>query len=333
MAKNKINPIEVSVIIPCYNEEKTIQLLLAAILNQNFQMKKIEIIIADAQSEDRTRQKIIEFARKHKELKIQIVNNPQRTIPAAINAAANEAKGEFLVRMDAHSIPDINYVSNSIRLLKEEKAQNVGGVWDIQPASDTCIAKAIARAAAHPLGAGDAQYRTNRKSGFVDTVPFGSFRRDRFFELGGFNENMLSNEDYEFNSRLRKAGGKIWLDSSIRSGYFARRNIKELSRQYWRYGFWKFKMLKCHPDTLRWRQAIPPAFVFFTVLLGILSFINSIALIIFTVSISLYILILVLASLIESARKRDICYLQMIFAFTTMHFSWGSGFLFSVLKK
>jgi len=333
MVKKDKKQIEVSVIVPCYNEENTIQLLLSAILSQNFEKEKIEVIIADANSEDQTRIKIVEFAEKHKELSICTVVNPGRTIPAAVNAAANRASGEILVRMDAHSVPDKDYIFHSVNLLKSGKAQNVGGVWEIQPGSKTCIAKAIARAASHPLGAGDANYRISRKSGYVDTVPFGAFRKDVFMKLGQFNEKMLSNEDYEFNTRLRKNGGKVWMDTRIRSKYFARKNLKEIARQYWRYGFWKVKMLKNHPDSLRWRQAIPPLFLLFIFIFGILSFLNPIALIIFLVGTSAYLLALIIASLIESVRRREISYLLMPFAFIAMHFNWGGGFLYSLFKK
>jgi hypothetical protein len=110
--------------------------------------------------------------------------------------------------LDAHSVPASDYIQNSIELLRSGKAQNVGGIWEICPSSDTCIAKAIAGAVAHPLGAGDAGYRIKAKSGFVDTVPFGAFKKVDFDRFGGFDEELLSNEDYEFNTRLRQNGGK-----------------------------------------------------------------------------------------------------------------------------
>lgn len=333
MANTKKRSVEISVIIPCYNEEDTIQLLLDAILNQNFDKEKMEVIIADAQSEDSTREKIQEFSIVHNELQVRVVENPQRTIPAAINAAADHAAGEILVRMDAHSIPNRDYILHSVELINSGKAQNVGGIWEIQPGSTSCIAKAIARAASHPLGAGDANYRVPVKSGYVDTVPFGAFRKDLFVELGKFNEKMLANEDYEFNTRLRKYGGKIWLDTRIRSKYFARKNLKTLAKQYWRYGFWKYKMLQEYPDSIRWRQAIPPAFVLFLLISGLLSLINPIALIIFFATTGVYLLTLLLASFLESLRRKKSYFLLMIFAFITMHFSWGSGFLWSIFGK
>jgi glycosyltransferase involved in cell wall biosynthesis len=333
MAIKKSPQIEISIIVPCFNEEKTIQLLLQAILNQNVEPEKMEVVISDAMSTDNTRSKIQEFALKNPRQNIRIVDNIKRTIPAAINLAASSAKGEYLLRLDAHSVPAGDYIQNSINLLKSGKAQNVGGIWEISPGSETCIAKAIARAVAHPLGAGDAGYRINAKSGYVDTVPFGSFKKSDFDQIGGFDEDLLSNEDYEFNTRLRQNGGKVWLDTSIRSKYYARKDLTELGKQYWRYGFWKNRMLRKYPSSLRWRQAIPPFFVLSLIILGILSFFIPIARIIFTTGVGVYLLTLFSSSIIESVKKKDGCYLMMAFAFATIHFCWGGGFLYSYISR
>ncbi len=122
-------------------------------------------------------------------------------------------------------------------------------------------------AAAHPFGVGDARYRYTNEAGYVDTVPFGAFRRDVFDRFGCFDEGLLSNEDYEFNARIRQGGGKIWLNPRIRSTYFARPTLKTLAQQYWRYGYWKWRMLRRYPQTLRWRQGLPPVFVLSLVIL------------------------------------------------------------------
>ena len=330
----KTNPqIEVSIIVPCFNEEKTIQILLQAILVQSHKTENIEVVIADAISTDKTRQKILEFSKNNPSLTIRIVDNLKRTIPSAVNLAASSAKGKYLVRLDAHSVPNKDYILNSVNLLKSGKAQNVGGVWEICPGEGTCIAKAIAKAASHPLGAGDAGYRISTQAGFVDTVPFGAFKKEDFNSLGGFDENLLSNEDYEFNTRLRQNGGKVWLDPAIRSKYYARKNLKELGKQYWRYGYWKNRMLRKYPSSLRWRQAIPPVFVLFTIIFGVLSLYMPIARIIMGTGVGFYLFALLLSSFIESVKKKDGCYMKMVFAFATIHFCWGGGFLFSFFSK
>jgi succinoglycan biosynthesis protein ExoA len=330
----KANPqYDVSVIIPCFNEEKTIQLLLDAILNQNFPIEKIEVIISDAISSDKTRERILDFEKSNPSLAIRIVDNIKRTIPAALNLAADSAKGEYLIRLDAHSIPNKDYILNSINILRVEKAQNVGGIWEICPGDESCMARSIARAVSHPFGAGDAAYRLSSEAGYVDTVPFGAFRKELFVKSCGYDENLLTNEDYEFNTRLRQNGGKIWLDPSIKAKYFARKDLKSLGSQYWRYGFWKNRMLRKFPKSLRLRQAIPPLFVLFMILFGLLAISVPIARIIFFTGLGLYFLTLLISSIIESVKMKDFCYLRMIFAFATIHFSWGGGFLFSFFSK
>ncbi len=321
--------IEASVIVPCYNEGNTIHLLLQALLEQSYPIDRMEVVIADAMSEDDTRSKINQFIQQYPQLKIQVVDNPKRTIPAGVNAAAQAARGKYLVRMDAHSVPEREYLSTSIQLLQEGVAENVGGVWEIEAGENTCIAKAIAAAAAHPLGAGDALYRIANKAAYVDTVPFGAFSKKTFNDVGRFDENLLSNEDYEFNTRIRLSGGRVWLDPRIRSRYYARKNLRQLAKQYWRYGFWKLKMLKRYPKTIRWRQAIPPLFTFGIILFTALSFFSGIARIILTLTLGLYIAILLVFSIMEMVKKRSICYLWMVFALMVMHFSWGTGFLVS----
>jgi len=321
----------VSVIVPCYNEEKTITLLLAAILRQTYPLERLEVIIADSQSRDKTREKIAEFVKENSALHVCVVNNPKRTIPTGVNCAARAASGEILVRMDAHSEPNPEYIAVSVNLLTSGKADNVGGVWQIQAGDDSCIARAIAIAAAHPLGAGDAKYRISTKAQYVDTVPFGAFFRERFFSIGAFNETLLANEDYEFNARLQQNGGRIWMDPRIISKYYARPNLRLLAVQYWRYGYWKVKMLKRFPDTIRIRQAIPPLFIASLVLFGILSLFFPFARIILVGEIFIYLVVLTVACLACLLKKRTRDCLLIPAAIITMHFSWGSGFLYSLI--
>jgi glycosyltransferase involved in cell wall biosynthesis len=322
----------VSIIVPCYNEERTIALLLEAINIQNYPITDIEVVIADALSEDDTRGVINRFANKNPDLKIRVVDNSKKTIPAAVNTAANEASGEFLIRIDAHSIPDRDYVRIIVNHLQSGIAENVGGIWEIQPGDKSCIARAIAVAASHPFGAGDAQYRISKKAAYVDTVPFGAFTKQKFLELGGFDESLLSNEDYEFNTRLRMGGGKIWLDPAIKCQYFARPNLKQLAKQYWRYGFWKAKMLRRFPQSIRWRQIVPPLFSALVLILFATSFFIKIALIILFLLLSTYLFILLSAGFLEVIKRKSVCYITMPCAFATIHFSWGCGFLFSFIR-
>ena len=320
----------VSVIVPCYNEEKTIQILLSAVFAQTYPHARMELVIADGLSTDKTRELIAKFQKEHAGFNIIVVDNKVRNIPSALNQAIRESRGEIIVRLDAHSMPIPEYVERCVAAHESGKGDNVGGVWEIRPGADTWIAESISFAAAHPLGVGDAMYRLKAKAGAVDTVPFGSFRRALIHKIGAFDETLLANEDYEFNTRVRESGGIVWLDPSIRSIYFSRSTLGALAVQYWRYGFWKWRMLKRYPHTLRWRQALPPLFVLSLIILIVLSLWIMPAGYLFAAQVFLYFAVLGMAGLKLAVEKRKLYHiLGLPLAISTMHIAWGSGFLWS----
>jgi len=325
---------KVSVIIPCYNEEKTIGLLLDAIFCQSFPRTELEVVIADGLSTDHTRQVIADFQRSHAEMAILVVDNSHKTIPSALNSAIRACRGETIVRLDAHSVPALDYVARCVAALDSGMGENVGGVWQIEPGGKGWIASSIAAAAAHPLGVGDALYRFASRAGRVDTVPFGAFRRSLIDKVGYYDETLLANEDYEFNTRVRQAGGIVWLDPAIRSVYFARPNLEALARQYFRYGFWKYRMLKRYPATLRWRQGLPPVFLLSLIVLVLLSIFWPPARVGLIVEAGLYIFILLLAGLRLARQRKDARFIVGIpLSIAAMHLSWGGGFLVSVVES
>jgi cellulose synthase/poly-beta-1,6-N-acetylglucosamine synthase-like glycosyltransferase len=291
----------------------------------------MEIIVADGLSTDRTREKIAGFLAERAELRVTVVDNPPRSIPSALNRALEAAAGEIIVRLDAHSIPERDYVERCVAALEAGKGENVGGVWRIEPGARTWAARSIAAAAAHPLGAGDAHYRHATKAQYVDTVPFGAFRRELFDRIGRFDERLLTNEDYEFNARILRSGGRIWLDPAIRATYFARSTFGELARQYWRYGTWKAAMLKRFPDTLRWRQLLPPLFVAGLAATALIALFWDPAWLFFCLGVALYGGALLAAGLSTAYRRGDPGLLLGVpAAIVTMHFSWGSAVLWNL---
>jgi glycosyltransferase involved in cell wall biosynthesis len=325
---------KVSVIVPCYNEQSTIRLLLDALHQQTYPRANMEVIVSDGMSQDRTREAVAAFQKDFPDLEVRLVDNPLRNIPSGVNRGIEASHGDLIVRFDGHAKPYPDYVENCVKAHGEGRGANVGGVWEIRPGSDTWIAKSIAVAAAHPLGVGDALYRHTKQAAEVDTVPFGSFRRALIEKIGFFDESLLTNEDYEFNARVRKSGGKIWLDPSIRSVYFARATLLELIRQYWRYGFWKWRMLRRYPDTLRWRQALPPLFVVSLIVLAVLSIFVPLTRILLAGEILLYLSIMILAGFYSAFRQRKAYLIPGLpLAIPAMHIAWGSGFLWSMLTS
>ena len=328
----------VSVIVPCYNEQATIRLLLDALYEQDFPRQEMEVVIADGFSTDHTRLEIETFNKAHADLAVRVIDNQRRTIPAGLNQAMASACGRYFIRLDAHSVPRCDYISSCVKALEAGSGENVGGVWEIQPARDDWVARSIAAAAANPLGVGDAHYRFTDQAQFVDTVPFGAFRRALVERIGGFDETLLTNEDYEFNVRVRQGGGKIWLDPRIRSTYFARPTFAALAHQYWRYGYWKGRMLIRYPGTIRWRQALPPLFVAGIIGLFLLTPWLLIARWVLGIGLIIYLLTLISASIKPASKLNDLKLLLGIpFSMGIMHFSWGAAFIWSLssypLKK
>lgn len=323
----------VSIIVPCYNEQDTIQLLLEALYRQTYPRQEMEVVIADGFSTDRTRERIAAFQQTHTDLTIRIVDNPDRNIPTALNRALEAARGTYIIRLDAHATPYADYVQRIVRALEQARGDNVGGVWEIQPGRPEWIGRAIAAAAAHPLGVGDARYRFSRQAREVETVPFGAFHRSLIERIGPFDETLLTNEDYEFNVRLRQAGGRIWMDPAIRCVYFARPTLRALARQYWRYGYWKARMLLRYPHTLRWRQ-LSALLVLSLVGLALLSIWLPLARWLLILELGVYVGGLLVAGIQTSLLREDLALLVGVpLAIATMHFSWGTAFLWSLVQS
>ncbi len=323
----------VSIIIPCYNEQKRIRTLLAAIYAQTYPRDSIEVVIADGNSTDNTRAIIEGFTLTCPDLNIRLLDNPKRTIPSGLNKGIKASHGDIIIRIDAHSQPYPDYIERSVEALVSGLAENVGGVWEIQPGDQTWMAQSIAKAAALPIAVGDAMYRHATKPAYVETVPFGAFKREMLALIGFYDETLLSNEDYEFNTRILQSGGRIWLDPKIRSQYFARSTLVELSRQYLRYGYWKWKMLRRYPKTLRWRQALPPLFVLSLILTIIAAFFYHQLWIIPAGELIIYYLILMAVGFQTSIKSKNWKFFFGIPpAIATMHFSWGLGLLWSIIN-
>ncbi len=325
--------ISVSVVIPCYNEERFIRKVLENLVQQ-YAPESYEIVVVDGKSTDKTRDVVREFAATHPNVDVRLIDNPARSIPKAINLGIEEARGEVIVRMDAHSIPSTNYVHRCLELLQDERAAIVGMPWRIQPGANSLVARAIALAVSHPFGIGDAKYRSPAAtSQFVDTVPFGVFRKALWRELGGFNEELLANEDYDFNYRARQRGHKILLDASGHCAYFARATFKELAAQNFRYGRWKAQMIKLHPRSIKLRQLVAPTFVATVTLLALLGLRWTSAWWLLLAIIIPYVLLAVACG-VQLARRVGHPALTFVIsmAFPVIHGSWGSGFLIGMVR-
>ena len=247
----------VSVVLPVRNEGRFIRRCLEAVQAQDYPADRMEIIVADGMSTDDTPQ-IVESMR-HGRVPIQLIPNRGKIVPTGLNAAIAAARGEVIVRVDGHCEIAADYVSRCVQHLGEG-VDAVGGPLDT--VGETLLARAIALAMSSSFGVGNAAFRTvNDRNMLVDTVAFPAYTREVVDQLGPFDEELVRNQDDEYNSRLRKRGGRILLASDVRSKYFSRSALRPLWRQYFQYGYWKVRVLQKHPRQMSIRQLVPPLFV------------------------------------------------------------------------
>ncbi|MFC1576932.1 glycosyltransferase family 2 protein [Candidatus Omnitrophota bacterium] len=248
---------KVTVVIPVRNEERYIDLFLNAVLKQDYPADKMEIVVVEGASEDRTRQILDEYAKRHDNMRV--IDNPGKIVPKALNIGIKSAKGDIIMRMDAHASYPVDYVRKCAEYLDRTGADNVGGVCE--HVGQGGLGEAIALALDCKFGLGGAKFRTATKEQYVDTVFPGVWPRKTFEQCGYFNEKLARNQDIEYNARLRKKGGKILLNPEIRCFYYCRSNLKDLWKQNFRIGFWNIITVRITPGSLSLRHFIPLIFV------------------------------------------------------------------------
>lgn len=260
MLKKTEDLLFVSVIIPCRNEQKYIGRCLDSIITNDYPKEKIEVLVVDGMSEDKTREVVARYSQKFTFLKI--LENSKKITPAAMNIGIKNSKGEIIIKMDAHTVYEKDYISKCIKHLKESGADNVGGVLKTLPAKDTLVVKAIAISLSHSFGAGNSYFRIgSKKPREVDTVAFGCYKKEIFEKIGLFNEKMAKIEDFELNYRLRKAGGKIMLFPDIRAFYYpSSENLKDFFHHNFTDGIWATYPLK-YGFQVSLRHLLPLIFV------------------------------------------------------------------------
>lgn len=329
----KNNNLKVSIIIPCRNEEKFIGECLDSIIANDYPKDKLEILVIDGLSEDRTREIIKRYIEQYPYIKL--LNNSKKYTPFAFNIGIKQAKGEAIILMGAHAIYSKDYISKSIKYLKEYEAYNVGGVVKILSKDNTLVAKAIVLASSSFFGAGNAYYKTGYSKGakFVDTVFGGCYKKEIFFKIGFFNENLVRNQDLEFNLRLKRFGGKILLAPDIIAYYYPKSNFVDFAKHNFRDAFWVIYPLKFSIKAFSWRHLIPLFFILSllgTLFLGIIfSFFTWLF---FTIIISYVLMNLYFSARITAAQK-DLKYLFMMpIVFAVRHIFYGLGSLWGLCK-
>lgn len=310
----------VTIIVPMRNEAAFIERCLTTLRTQSYPADRIDILVMDGHSTDRSAEIVTEIGRT--DPRVRCLPNPRVTQAAGINDGLREARGEIIVRADAHALYGPDYIATCVRHLVAGEAENVGGLQ--RGTGTTLFSRAVAAAQNSPFGAGGAAYRLATEPCYADTVWLGSWYKSTLMELGGFNEAMVPNEDYELNCRLREHGGRILLDPSLESTYYARGTAASLWRQYFRYGIGKVRCLSLHPTSLKPRQAIPPLFVLALLASAGLAWLTPLPLLVLT---GCYLLLVLL-----SAMQNAGVFLPLLVVYPIMHVAWGCGFLWALLR-
>lgn len=322
------NSPSISIILPIRNEAAYIERCLHSIFIQDYH-GEMEILVADGMSTDDTRKIINDYALQNPQRNIQILDNPGKIVPTGMNIALRQSKGEIIIRVDGHTLIAPDYVRQCVETLQRANADNVGG--KMNAIGSNPFGKAVALATSTPFGIGNSRFHYSNEEEWADTVYMGAWHRRVFEKIGLFDEELVRNQDDEFNYRLRSQGGKILLSPKIRSEYTVRGSAIALWRQYYQYGYWKVRVLQKHPLQMSLRQFVPPVFVFALMLSCVLAFFPSIRVLALPVPL-LYVTANVLASIYTASSRgwKYLLYLPVIFSI--LHLSYGLGFLVGLLK-
>ena len=325
---------KVSVVIPCRNEKPyIIECLDAIYANALVEKEEIEVLIIDGQSDDGTRELVESVLGNYKNL--SIIDNPQRITPIAFNLGVSNSTGEYVQRVDARHIICKDHLETGICLLEnQDEIWCVGSklINEYTNQEGAIISKAMDT----PFGMGVGNFRILEKSGFTDTVTSPMYPRWVFEKVGLFDEELVRNQDDEFNYRVTQAGGKIWFESTIWLKYYVRSTYAGLKKQFYQYGYWKVFVNRKHKAVTTLRQLFPPAFVLFAILSIPICLLHGLLAAGIGVTWMLYLFLALYFSAKKGGSSKEA--LGVFRSFIIMHFSYGWGYLkgivhFYLLKR
>lgn len=327
---DKFADMNVAVLIPVRNEERYIKGCLDSVLAQSYPKKYMEVFVIDGLSNDATRKIIMDYSRSHPYIKL--LDNPFKIVPKALNIGINASKGDIIIRLDAHAYYENDYIEKCVKVLKNSDAVNVGGPIVTLPGDNTRTAKAIALAISHPFGVGNSKFRTSVEQQYVDTVPFGAFKRSIFDKVGLFNEHLIRNQDVELNSRIRKSGKKIFLTPEVKSFYYSRPTLSALWSQNFKNGMWNIFTSALSKKSLSLRHFIPLIFILSIIVSIIAMALHPAGYALAGLVVLSYLFANVFFSMKLSAKNGISLLPGIMLSFGTLHFSYGFGSLWGLLR-
>lgn len=318
----------VSVIAPCRNEADFIEQAIRSILQSDYPVDSIELLVVDGMSSDSTREIVREMAKKDN--RIRFLDNPGKIVPTAMNIGIKASRGQYIIRIDSHSTFAPDYISKCVEVSRRTGADNVGGYLTTLPGADTASAKAIAEATSSGFGVGNSMFRLNGPEQEVDTAPFGTYRREVFDKIGLYEERLVRNQDIELNARIRKAGGRIIISPEIKCSYYNRTTYRGLWQQSFNNGLWNPYTIWLVGGGLSLRHFVPMFFV-----LGLITF--TIGAFFWwpvkwmLLSYNLLYLFVALAVSIKLAWHKKAHTILILWSYVVLHVAYGLGSLWSVI--
>lgn len=322
--------------MPVLNEITYVENAINTILEQEYPGAK-ELVIALGPSTDGTTELVTELASR--EPRIRTVMNPGADIPVGLNLAIRASTHPIVVRVDAHSQLEPHYTSEAVATLQRTGADNVGGVMHAQ--GKTPFQAAVARAYNSPFGLGGARYHGGATEGPAESAYLGVFRREALDKAGLFDETIRRGEDWELNLRIRWGGGTVWFDPNLKVTYWPRENWPKLVRQFFATGVWRAELVRRIRGRNPWRFFAPPLLVLSLiaclivaalqltgVLHGRLGFAASIVYLAPILYLALIVWVALATDTVTPWRDRWL----FLIVLPTMHLSWGTGFLFGIIR-
>lgn len=322
--------LSVSVILPCRNESRAISSCLQSIVENEYPKDSLELLVVDGRSDDGTREIVDEFRKTFPW--IRLLDNDRGITPAALNIGIRSSTSQIVMRMDAHTTYPPDYISKLVEWIERSKADNVGGICITQPANPSSKAQAIAIGLSHPWGVGNSHFRIGVSAPkWVDTVPFGCYRREVFDKIGLFDERLIRNQDDELNHRLIRSGGRILLVPEIVSYYTTRESLLKVWIMYYQYGYFKPLAVRTIGAVMTIRQLVPSAFVMSFVLTATLAPWSNLMAVLFGSILISYGIINLCVGVSVAAKKGWRCGFWATVIFPVLHISYGLGYLKGVL--
>ena len=322
---------KVSVIIPCRNEALHIHRCISSLLESNYPINLLEILVVDGSSTDGTRTVLDDIKRVYPF--IQILDNPRKFIPIAMNIGITQSRGDIILKVDAHSSYPKNYITQCVRFMIKFDADNVGGYLKVTPSEDTMMAKSIAIVLSHKIGSGYGSTKTKVTSPtWSDSVGFGCYKKSMLDRIGYYNENLTRGSDMELNNRLRSHGGKILKVPGITVNYYTKSTLLSFWIHNFTDGYWVTYPLIFLRTPFTLRHVVPLAFVASIFSLFVVGIWDSLYLKLGTAILSLYLAMISAVSCYLTLQQKNFLYFVAIWAtFFTRHIAYGLGSIFGLI--